>query len=118
MKLTVKILSLMLVITMLFALMAPTVCYAEKLSPNDITASFDGDTSEVKTLAGKVIGLLRNISVIAGVILLTVIGIKFMLGSAEEKAEYKKSLIPLVVGIIVVMSATTLTSLVFGFFED
>ncbi len=40
-----------------------------------------------------------------------------MLGSAEEKADYKKSLIPLVVGIVVVMAATQIMTMIFSFLE-
>lgn len=116
MKLTVKIFSLMLVITMLFAVIAPTVSCAI-LDADTVEPNYSGDTNGIVNIAGRIIGLLRNISVVAGVLLLTVIGLKFMIGSAEEKAEYKKSLVPLVVGICVVMAATTITSLVFSFFD-
>lgn len=37
-----------------------------------------------------------------------------MLGSVEEKAEYKKSFIPLIVGAIVVVAATSIASLIFS----
>ena len=39
-----------------------------------------------------------------------------MMGSLEEKAEYKKSMIPLIVGIIVVMGATTIANVLFKTF--
>lgn len=117
MKLTVKIFSLMLVITMLFAVIAPTVSSATMLSADKVKPNYAGNTTGIVNIAGRIIGLLRNISVVAGVLLLTVIGLKFMIGSAEEKAEYKKSLVPLVVGICVVMAATTITSLIFSFFD-
>ena len=67
--------------------------------------------------AGKIMGLIRNIAVIVGVIILMVIGVKFMLGSAEEKAEYKKSLMPLVVGIVIVMAAAQIVTMVFDFMK-
>ena len=67
--------------------------------------------------AGKIMGLIRNIAVIVGVIILMVIGFKFMLGSAEEKAEYKKSLMPLVVGIVIVMAAAQIVTMVFDFMK-
>ena len=59
-------------------------------------------------------GLIRNIAIIASVIILMVLGVKYMLGSVEEKAEYKKSFIPLIIGIILVVSATTIASFIFG----
>ena len=37
-----------------------------------------------------------------------------MLGSVEEKAEYKKSFMPLIIGIILVVSATTIATFIFN----
>ena len=37
-----------------------------------------------------------------------------MLGSVEEKAEYKKSFMPLIIGIILVVSATTIAAFIFN----
>ena len=75
------------------------------------------DMSEFNEIAGKILGFLRNASYIIGVIVLVVLGIKYMMGSLEEKAEYKKSLIPLVVGVIIVMGATTIATFLFNTFD-
>ena len=56
--------------------------------------------------------VIRNFAIVIGVIMLMVIGVKYMLGSAEEKADYKKSLMPLVIGIFIVMFAATIVSFV------
>lgn len=88
------------------------------LQPGDITPTYDSAaTSDLQGIAGSIMGLIRNIAVIAGVIILAVIGVKFMLGSPEEKSEYKKSLMPLVIGVIVVMAATQIMTMIFGFFD-
>lgn len=47
-------------------------------------------------------GALMWIAIIAAVISLSVIGLKFIAGSASEKAEYKQHLIPFAVGIAVI----------------
>lgn len=75
------------------------------------------DNPGMLEMAGRVMGFIRNISVIGGVIILMILGVKYMTGSLEEKADYKKSLIPLVVGILVVMAATTIMSFVINFFN-
>ena len=38
-----------------------------------------------------------------------------MMGSAEEKAEYKKTMIPYVVGAILIFAAATIANAVFNF---
>ena len=74
----------------------------------------DNDTSELTEKAGKIMATIRNIAVIAAVIIIMILGIKYMLGSVEEKAEYKKSFMPLIVGIVLVVAATAIASFIFG----
>ena len=38
-----------------------------------------------------------------------------MMGSAEEKAEYKKTLLPYIIGAALVFAAATIASVVFNF---
>ena len=116
-----KVLKITMVVAILVAMLfISTSVFAngKMIDPSKINATYDSTaSSSLVTIAGKVIGLIRNIAVIAGVILLTWIGLKFMLGSAEEKAKYKESLMPLIIGIIVVMSATQIATMIFGFFD-
>jgi len=41
-----------------------------------------------------------------------ILGLKYMLGSTEERASYKKSMIPYIVGAVLLFAAVSLTSLV------
>ena len=66
------------------------------------------------TTAGKVIGVIRNISVIAAVIIIMVLGVKYMMGSVEEKAEYKKSFLPLIIGVLCVVAASSIAGFIFN----
>lgn len=117
MKGTIKLLSVLMIAIMLVSVVSVPVHATNIINTlkNDIDSA-DGDVSDISGMAGKVIKWIRNVAVIAGVILLTVLGFKYMLGSAEEKADYKKSLIPLVIGIIVVMASTQLISMIFTIF--
>lgn len=118
MKKSVKIISTLLVVAMLFMAVSP-VCFATQLTPNSISANYSGiDTSGMTSTAGKILGLIRNVAVIAGVILIAVLGLKYMLGSTEEKAEYKKSFMPLIIGIVVVMGASQIATMIFSTFSS
>ena len=44
-----------------------------------------------------------------------VLGIKYMVGSAEEKASYKKTMMPYIVGAILLFGATTVATAIFEF---
>ena len=86
------------------------------LSPIDIKP--DSNTtaaSSVQSLGGKIMGVLQTAGVVVAVVILSVLGIKYMMGSASEKAEYKKTMIPYVVGAIFIFAATTIATIVYDF---
>lgn len=119
MKKSVKIISTLLVVAMLFMAVSPICFAAGMLAPAQIKPNYDGiNTTEIQTTAGKILGLIRNIAVIAGVILIGILGLKYMIGSTEEKAEYKKSFMPLIIGAVVVMSAVQIATMIFTTFSS
>ena len=112
MKKTLKVLAIVLMIIAL--VMISTNVFAQAINPSDLQASYNGDDGGLAMKAGQIMGMIRNVAVIASVIILMVLGVKYMLGSVEEKAEYKKSFIPLIIGIILVVSATAIASFIFN----
>ena len=64
--------------------------------------------------ASNILGWIRNIAAVAAVIIIAILGVKYMIGSTEERADYKKSFIPLIIGIVVVLSASTLDGWIFS----
>ena len=97
--------------------MTSTPVFANSVSTSVIdTINPTGDASKMAGFAGKILGFLRNVALIGGVIIIAILGVKYMMGSLEEKADYKKSMIPLIVGIIVVMGATTIAKFLFDTF--
>lgn len=59
---------------------------------------------DVLEIVGLAISFLRNISMISTVLIITILGIKFMIGSVEQKAEYKKSYINIIIGVVLITS--------------
>jgi len=121
MKKSIKIISILMMIAII--LMASTSVFAaDKLDAGtvlqkvDITTPTESDTSGVMDIVNKVLGYLQWAAIIATVIIVTILGIKYMMGSLEEKAAYKKSMIPLIVGCLVAIGATTITKFLFGIF--
>lgn len=72
-----------------------------------------GESEVFMDKAGKVITVVQTVGSIASVVCLIVIGIKYMTGSVEEKAEYKKTLVPYVIGAALVFTITNLLSIVY-----
>lgn len=108
---TVKILTIILLAIVLVTF--STNAFAAELTPGSVTPIY-GNTGGLENTAGKIMGMIRNIAVIASVIIIMVLGVKYMLGSVEEKADYKKSFVPLIVGIVLVVAATSIATFIFN----
>ena len=72
-------------------------------------------TSETKLRkkAGKILGVVNVVGVIVSVVTLVCIGIRYLIGSVEEKAEYKKTAITYLIGAILVFSVTTIPNILY-----
>ena len=77
----------------------------------DIQAS---GASNITTIGNKIMGIIQVLGTVVAVVILMVLGIKYMLGSAEEKSEYKKTFIPYIVGAILIFAATAIASMVYN----
>ena len=114
---TMKILSIALLVIMIVAAASNVFAAGTVLNQlNTDISSANVDTGDISATAGKIIAMVRNVSIIAGVIIIVILGFKYMMGSVEEKAGYQKSFIPLIVGIVVIMGATSIASFLFNLF--
>ena len=73
----------------------------------------DGGSDKLKAKAEIILGVIQVVGVVVSVIMLMAIGIKYMLGSVEEKSEYKKTLIPYLIGAVLVFSGTTIPNIIY-----
>ncbi len=81
-----------------------------KWTPNSTTEVSNAD--KLLTIGNNVIGAIQIIASLSSVIVLVVLGIKYMLGSVEERAEYKKTMIPYVIGAIMVFGIINILGLI------
>ena len=85
------------------------------------TSDYNPNAGSIKTenakkitdKAGVILGAVRNIGVVVSVIMLMLIGIKYMFGSVEEKADYKTSLGPYLIGFVLMMSTTAIVTFIY-----
>lgn len=114
MKKTIKAMSIMLLVLMLL-IMATTIVNAADLS-DTITNVGEGSYSgsDITNVGKKVVGIIQVIGVVVAVIVILVIGIKYLIGSAEQKAEYKKTMIPYIVGAVLVFAGSTIVNVIYN----
>ena len=80
----------------------------------DYNPSTPYNYSKAVTITGNVLAIVRNIGIVIAIISLTIMGIRYMVGSVEEKAEYKKKLIPFTVGVVLFTAIMSVVSLIYN----
>lgn len=76
-------------------------------------STVDIGEDEIVKKANAIIGVIKTVGIILSVLILVILGIKFMIGSIEEKAEYKKTMIPYLIGAIMVFAIPQLVQLIY-----
>lgn len=65
-----------------------------------------------------IIEIITGIGMAVSVITLIVLGIKYMIGSIEEKAEYKKSMIPYLIGAVMIFAISSVVTAIMEFSSE
>lgn len=105
-----------LVMVVMMATVFSTVCMA--IAPGNVTADTSVGQGDILPIGQKILGIIRNIAAVLLVVLIAVLGLKFMMGSTEEKAEYKKSFMPLIIGTVIVLLATSIGGFIWSTFSN
>lgn len=108
-----KIISIVMIVAMLIAMVTPVFA----VNPETIKAD-ESNTGKITSLGSQIIGIVTTIGSVVAVLVLVVLGVKYMMGSAEEKAEYKKTLMPYVIGAVLVFAASTIAGVIFSFSQN
>lgn len=72
----------------------------------------------LKNRAKTITTVIRNIGIVVSVISLMIIGIKFMVSSAEERAGYMKALPGYLLGVFMVAAMTMIPSLIYDIINE
>ena len=116
MKKTVKIISIILLVTMLLATVASTV-YADAGSTLEQIKPTDVPEGPLVDIGNRVVGIIQVVGIVIAVVILLIIGIKYMIGSASEKAEFKKSMIPYIVGAVLIFAGTSIVKVIYSLLQ-
>ena len=123
------IINIIILLTTIMTLMLVTV-------PNYSYASADADeyplgledlnkyqgtnpgSEKLKSKANTIFSYLRTIGIVLSVVALIAIGIKYMLGSVEEKATYKQTLLPYLIGAILLFTGSLIPQLIYDIMQN
>ena len=118
MKKAMKLVSILLMVLIMVSFVTPVFAGTATTTiqdPSKYTGNSSVQTTKLDSLGQSIVKIVTTVGSIASVIVLVVLGIKYMMGSAEEKAEYKKTLLPYVIGAVFVFAASTIASVIFNF---
>ena len=82
------------------------------VNPDDYTPSQTITSGNFLGKAGIVLGWIKYIGVIISIIALTIIGIKYIFSSVEGKAEYKKTMLPYILGCFLLVGISIVIALI------
>lgn len=113
-KKQVKVLSVVLMVIMILTSLTSIVCAGGLSGQIDKIGQGNGkDYDKIISMGQAIVTIMQTVGIVVAVVVLLVLGIKYMMGSAEEKAEYKKTMIPYIVGAILIFAATTIVNIVY-----
>lgn len=112
MKKTVKIINILMIILILFAILSNNIFAAVNIDNIKDNVSMSGET-EITNIASYIYSIITTIGIVLSVVVLAILGFKYMLGSAGERAEYKKTMLPYLIGAVLVFSASTIANVIY-----
>ncbi len=124
MKMFQKILVIALISMLMFTLMPVITSNAVDVgntisqmngSKSNIT---DEDTTPFITLGDTILTFLQILSGIAAVIMIAISGFRYIVETPEVKGEIKKTMLPIVIGIILVFAAVSIAKFFLGMFKN
>lgn len=73
----------------------------------------DEDNSKLVDFGNIIVWIVRAVGTAISALILVIIGIKYIMGSVEEKAEYKQTMWPYVLGAILLFAGSSLTNMIY-----
>lgn len=114
----VKFITPMILLMALITGLMMTSSYAE-VDVTEFTGNTNGTAAEkVTDISQNIIGIVQVVGTAAAVVMLVVLGIKYVIASASEKAEIKKSAPIYVVAAVFIFAAVNILAIIQDFATD
>ena len=110
---TLKIMAIV-ILTIISTLLITSNVLANGLD-TEITPQASNAATNVTKVAGQVLNIIQIVGVAVATIMLTILGIRYVSVSPNEKAEYKKGLTIYVIGAVLLFGASILIGVIKNF---
>ena len=71
-----------------------------------------GDNTKWAQLISQILGIITVVGILVAVGGIMIIGIQTIFGSASEKAIYKQKMLPFIIGLVILISITSIVSII------
>ena len=115
-----KIIVFTILLVIITLLLIPITSNAEDIGLGSLDAYKGSNTTggQAAERIGRVLGIVRTIGTVVSVVMLVVIGIKFMFAGVEERADYKANLKPYLIGAFILFTGTLIPQLIYTFMQN
>lgn len=94
--------------------------YADTIVDTNAYKPTDDPATPTKTVAivSTILGVIQAIGIVLSVIMLAALGIKYMIGSVEDKANYKENMVPYIIGAVLIGAGPTIVNLIYKYAKE
>lgn len=100
----------------IFLIIIPLTINASQINPDDYKTA-EPSATEVKDMysfGGRVAGVIQVVGTMVSAGTMIIIGIKYVVASAEEKADYKDRMIPYFIGAVLLFGASNIVKILYN----
>ena len=114
MKRTMLLVTILIAVLVLIFPLTINASDGSKINPEKYNSSgpSDSDVTEMYKFGGSVAGIIQIVGTAVSVGAMIIIGIKYVLASADEKADYRSRMMPYFIGAVLLFGAANVVRLV------
>lgn len=105
-----------LIVVLLVVIIIPNFSFADKYGLADDLNTYRGNMGNspiFDKFANVIIGVIQVVGTLTSVIVLVVIGIRYMVSSIEQKAEYKKTMGNYIIGCVMLFAISNILGIAY-----
>lgn len=87
-------------------------------NPNQYRPGEAIGNDKIKTMGERILGIVNVVGVVVSMATMIIIGIRYMFGSVEEKSQMKETMIPYLVGAVLVFAIPTIVNIIYQFSQS
>lgn len=105
---------IVLLIMVLLSLIFSLKINADDINLNEIKPIVDPYNNRITSMTGKILGIIQLVGSIISIVVLIIIGIKYMSLSIEDKVRYRKNMVPYIVGCFLVFTTSNIVNFIYN----